>query len=170
MKKLRLLLLSGLLIPLVGLSQNTVEDVRPQDLIQEFGLEVISPNFSVNPSQIAPTPNPSNTIYIEQIGINNNIQVKTEVERSALDLVQDGSNNVMKINYMALTSRESILQQGNNHYLASFGKTPTLNLDRTIQQNGYGQHLTIHGNNSISEKIKLNMQGASSTVVIRNFN
>lgn len=170
MKKLKSFIILAVLTPLIHFSQNTVEEVKPQDLIQEFGLETIAPNFEINPVQIDGIANRTNTIYIEQIGANNNIQVKTATESSVLDIVQNGNNNALRLNFSAMTATETILQRGNNHYLAAFGKAPSLNLERTIEQNGNGQSLTIHGSNSISEKMQLNMKGSASTIIIRNFN
>ena len=152
------------------LAQNTVEETRPLDHIKEIGIKNMLPNFSINPAQTGTIVSHSNNIYIDQVGSNNSIRVSTSTESSSIDLVQNGKNNIMRLGFSALTAADVVHQHGDNHYLAAFGKSPSLNLQRTINQSGYGQNLTIHGSNSLSEKMQLNMKGSASTIIIRNFN
>lgn len=154
----------------ISFAQNTVEEVRSSDIIKEFGLFNTVQNASINPTQISNISYDSNSIYIDQIGSNNTISLKSFTESSTIDLTQNGNNNVVKLNFTALSAVENFHQLGDNHYLAAYGNTPSLNLQRTVNQTGSGQRLTIHGNNSISEKMQLNMKGATSTIIIRNFN
>lgn len=154
----------------ISFAQNTVEEVRSSDIIKEFGLFNAVQNASINPTQISNISYDANSIYIDQIGSNNIISLKSFTESSTIDLTQNGNNNVVKLNFTALSAVENFYQLGDNHYLAAYGNTPSLNLQRTVNQNGSGQRLTIHGNNSISEKMQLNMKGATSTIIIRNFN
>ena len=154
----------------ISFAQNTVEEVRSSDIIKEFGLFNTVQNASINPIQISTISYDSNSIYIDQIGSNNIISLKSFTESSTIDLTQNGNNNMVKLNFTALSAVENFHQLGDNHYLAAYGNTPSLNLQRTVNQTGSGQRLTIHGNNSISEKMQLNMKGATSTIIIRNFN
>jgi hypothetical protein len=152
------------------LAQNVVEESRPLNLIKEIGIENMQSNFSINPVQMGNILSHTNNIYINQVGSNNIITVNTVIESSSIDLVQNGKNNIMRLSFSAKTAADIIHQQGDNHYLAAFGKAPSLNLQRTVNQSGYGQNLTIHGSNSLSEKMQLNMKGSASTIIIRNFN
>lgn len=151
-------------------SQNAVEEVQPLEFIKEIGSQNIIPNFRINPVQIGNITSHSNNIYIDQIGYNNSISVNSVTNSSNIDLIQNGNDNKVRLSFSALSASETIHQQGDGHYLAAFGNTPTLNLQRTVKQTGYGQNLTIHGSNSLSEKMQLNMKGTSSTIIIRNFN
>ncbi len=151
-------------------AQNAVEETNPLDLIKVIGPQNIVPNFSINPTQISSITSHSNNIYIDQIGSNNTIRINAVTQRSNIDLIQNGNSNTVRLNFSALSAAETIQQQGDNHHLAAFGNTPSLNLQRTVNQEGYGQKLIIHGSNSLSEKIQLNMKGAASTIIIRNFN
>lgn len=170
MRKIKTFVVLAVLTISIGFGQRTVEKTRPQELVEEIGLQNLTPSFSVNPAQIEKIPNHTNSIYISQVGTNNSLKVKTLTQSSAIDMVQEGNNNTLRLNFSAMTATETIRQLGDNHYLAVFGKSPSLNLERTINQNGYGQNLTVHGSNSLSEKIQLNMRGSSSTIIIRNFN
>lgn len=170
MKKLKSIVILLFITSSICFAQNTVEKIQPQDLVTEIGLENIASTLNVNPVQIQKTLSNSNNIYINQIGSNNTIKVKTATQHSAIDLAQEGNNNILKLNFSAMSATETIRQQGENHFISAYGNTPSLNLERTINQEGYGQNLTIHGNNSLSEKMQLNMKGSASTIIIRNFN
>lgn len=160
----------GFLISSVSYAQNTVEETRSSDVVKEIGYLNMAQNQNVNPTQIIRNSNQLNNIYITQIGSNNSSSIRSTTTSSTIDLRQHGNNNTAKLNFTALSATETFHQSGDNNFLATYGNTPSLNLERTINQSGYGQRLTIHGNNSISEKMKLNMNGATSTIIIRNFN
>jgi len=153
------------------LAQNTVEKKEAQDQVLEIGPQNIflAKNVDYNPKENIVQLN-TNNIFITQVGADNLINATTRTKKSDIELQQNGSDNVIRINITALNTIENIKQNGSNNYFAEFANTPNLNLERKIEQNGNSQNLVIHGNNSISDKIQLNMQGNSKTVVIRNFN
>jgi len=54
--------------------------------------------------------------------------------------------------------------------LMEYGNATNLNLERSIIQNGDNQGVVIFGSNALTNDIKLNIQGSSKTITIRNFN
>ena len=103
----------------ISFAQNTVEEVRSSDIIKEFGLFNTVQNASINPIQISTISYDSNSIYIDQIGSNNIISLKSFTESSTIDLTQNGNNNMVKLNFTALSAVE------NFHQLGEFGNQDT---------------------------------------------
>jgi len=158
------------LVSTIGHAQNTVEKTRPSDLIETIGPENELLRSFVNPLQANTTLNNTNNIFIEQIGSGNLTQVNTNTSKSDIKAMQYGNANSIRTTVAALGIIETIRQQGDNHHFAEFANTPALEINRQIDQIGNGQNLTIHGNNSISDNMRLTMEGSAKTIVIRNFN
>lgn len=116
-----------------------------------------------------PTTN-SNSIYIQQIGANNTISTNIHAENSELQLVQNGNSNSFAIDITARNVIHNTVQNGNNNFLMEYGNATNLNLERSIIQNGDNQGVVIFGSNALTNDIKLNIQGSSKTITIRNFN
>ncbi len=151
-------------------SQNTVETKENKDLIEEIGPQTNVFGFQMyNAAQNTPISG-INTVYIEQIGVHNLVDIKLNTNRSNAEIVQKGAENTVRMNVVALEVLDRVEQSGSNHFFSEYANTPSLLMQREINQNGYNQSLTIHGNNSISEKIRLNMSGSLNSVIIRNFN
>lgn len=112
----------------------------------------------------------SNSIYIQQIGMNNTTLTNVRADYSEINLVQNGNTNRASINVDGRTVIHNVVQNGNNNFLLEYGNTPNLNLDRNITQNGNGNGVVIFGSNSLTDKMILNLQGNSKTITIRNFN
>jgi len=157
------------IVPTIGFAQN-LEEEEPQVLLNAISPQNFTSTSSINPVQMANSNSTSNSVYINQIGYNNSTSINTITKNSYIDLIQNGTNNRAILNFSALSATEIIQQNGDSNYLAAYGSTPSLNLKRTINQEGYGQNLIIHGGNSLSAKMKMNMKGSSSTIIIRNFN
>jgi len=147
-------------------SQNTVDNRQNSDLIEQLGPQNYIFNF-----QVAQVPlNGTNSIYVEQIGSQNQLEVRSRTDTGNINLIQNGSNNITRIDVTTLSISDNIQQFGGNHFFAEYTNTPNLNMQRTINQTGNGQNLMIHGNNSLSDKMRLSMAGNSNTIIIRNFN
>ncbi len=158
------------LISTIGLAQNAVDNTQSDDLINFLGTENSVRYKLINPNQIS-TPIVNNgSIFIEQIGANNHTNSNTRTISSAINLVQHGNLNSIRVDINAMSVIQNVYQHGDGHRLAEYSSTPSLNLKQTFDQNGYGQNLTIHGNNSLSEKMRLTMDGNARTIIIRNFN
>ncbi|WP_273566190.1 hypothetical protein [Maribacter halichondriae] len=157
------------LVSTLAYAQNTVEETRPSDLIETIGPENELLRSFVNPLQANTSLN-TNNIFIEQIGSGNLTQVNTNTSTSDIKAMQYGNGNSIRTTVAVLGMMETIRQQGDNHHFAEFANTPSLEIQRQIDQIGNGQNLTIHGNNSISDNMRLTMEGSAKTIVIRNFN
>lgn len=158
------------LVYAIGYTQNAVEEIRSSDVIERLGPENTIFRTLTNPSQANSQFVNTTSIYIQQIGSDNQASFFSETESSDINLIQNGNGNSVRTAITALSRVESINQQGDNHFLTEFANTPFLNLERTINQNGSSQNLTIHGSNSLSEKMRVTMEGNTNTVIIRNFN
>ncbi len=111
-----------------------------------------------------------NTVFISQIGDNNTISSVVNSSNTDISLVQLGDNNGIFSSIKALSLEQNIVQNGNNNTFTSSNYYMTKEYDVQVSQNGNNQNLTLFGQNSISEKLKVNMQGEGQTVIVRNFN
>lgn len=116
--------------------------------------------------------NVANTgIFINQIGNGNSANVATQSQISDIQLNQFGNSNKINLNIKAEIIDYKVNQQGNNNLLLEFN---TFNnkqlLQRSVEQNGDGQNLVIHGRNSIVDKMKITMEQGSQSIIIRNTN
>lgn len=152
-----------------GFSQNTVEKNEGKDLITEIGTQTNIIGLQMFNTTQTTMMNGANNIYIEQIGTSNTVDVKTNTNSGNIEVIQSGTQNTIRMNVAGLVVSDQIKQSGSDHFFSQYANTPSLIMQRQINQNGYNQSLTIHGNNSISEKIRLNMNGSLNNVIIRNF-
>jgi len=111
----------------------------------------------------------SNSVYLAQIGDNNNLRSTTKTLESNIVVVQNGNQNntVLKLNSDNLMV--TVLQNGNNNTFLDYSllKTDIRNIE--VNQTGDNQKLIMYGTNSLSEKIKVSMKGNSQNIIIRNF-
>lgn len=119
----------------------------------------------VNQTQIAQ----QNNVFITQIGDSNVSNTKIKSQDSNVTVIQNGNDNSTFVNLNVNTIDQSILQNGNNNTVFDTSFLQSQVREATIVQNGDNQNLTIFGNNSLSDKIKVSMQGQSQSVIIRNF-
>jgi hypothetical protein len=150
-----------------GFCQNENLEHAPSTIVTLLGSENLQFVSEVQPA--IPIAN-SNSVYIEQIGIDNIINTNIRAESSEINLVQNGNSNTVDLSVNAKTMVHNIMQNGTNNYLQEYSNTSNLNLERNIQQNGNDQRVVIYGSNTLTDNIILNLQGNSKTVTIRNFN
>ncbi|MGB5555458.1 MAG: hypothetical protein WBM83_12420 [Flavobacteriaceae bacterium] len=158
------------LVCTMGYTQNAVEEISTRDVIERLGPENKIFRTLTNPVQANTQLVNTTSIFIEQVGSGNQASLFSKTESSHINLIQNGSANTVRTEITALNLLADITQKGDNHFLTEFSNTPLLNLERTINQNGNSQNLTIHGSNSLSEKMRVTMEGNTNTIVIRNFN
>ncbi len=120
--------------------------------------------------QVQQTGGTDNSIFISQTGRNNEISSTTSSESSDLKYFQRGDNNDIYVNLNADRIEETVLQNGNNNSVLNFNSLQLKYHQGQIIQNGNNQNLTWYGGNSISEKLKITMEGNSQSVIVRNFN
>ncbi len=113
----------------------------------------------------------SNTVFIEQIGNNNVLNANTNSDTSDLNFSQRGESNSIFLDIsVANDIQQDILQQGDKNQFFNITTNPFGSHSAEIIQNGNNQDITLYGNNSISDKIKINMQGNDRSVIVRSFN
>lgn len=110
----------------------------------------------------------TNAIYIQQVGNNNDVISNTRSLYSNINLVQRGNNNEVGLNIKAGIIDENIFQNGSNHKFFDFSSKGTVLHSAAVYQTGRNQNLLYYGNNSISEKMMVRMNGRNQTVIIRN--
>jgi len=114
-------------------------------------------------------PTTGNSVFIEQLGNDNEAVINTRSNGGEIQLLQRGSDNGIFLNTVADQIKQTVVQQGDNHRFVDFGNTSSIqNLE--VIQSGNGQNLMMHGINSISEKMTISMQGQDQSVELRNFN
>ena len=108
-------------------------------------------------------------VYIYQSGEFNTAHIYTRGNGSSVSVNQLGFNNTTELfsEYTLLESR--ILQQGSNnritaHYFGNEGS-----VSNEFLQNGSNLTLEKYGSNSISEGIRVTMEGQSRSVIIRSY-
>lgn len=148
-------------------AQDTVESESPS-------IEAILQSTDLLPVDVAakahPSANSSDLAYVYQIGANNVGLVRITAENSELNLLQHGNANHAKIELSGKSLVHQTLQHGNGNLFIEYGNMPHLDLRREIVQDGNNQNLIIYGSNSLTQNLKLNVQGDSETITIRNFN
>ncbi len=113
----------------------------------------------------------NNNINIQQIGNFNTVNANTVSQSSDIDLVQNGSNNNIFLDIAATTINESITQNGNENNVLDFGSFGARSHGVEVSQKGNNHNLVSYGSNSLSEKMKISMQGqGGKTIIVRNFN
>ena len=172
MKRKVIIILTFLLclVYTIGYAQNAVKEIRSSNVIERLGPGNTIFRTLTNPLQANSQLSNTTSIYIEQVGSGNQVSLFSKSESSDINLTQNGNDNSVRTEITALNIIADITQKGDNHFLTEFTNAPSLNLERTINQNGNSQNLTIHGSNSLSEKMSVAMEGNTNTIIIRNFN
>ncbi len=111
-----------------------------------------------------------NAVFITQIGDDNEVNSVTSSSESNIRYVQIGNSNIADVNVGSERIDETIFQIGDNNTVFDYNvfKNEGHNID--VRQSGSNQNLTLFGSNSISEKLKVSMQGQNQTIIVRNFN
>ncbi|MBP8793845.1 MAG: hypothetical protein KBH29_11760 [Lutibacter sp.] len=141
------------------------------DKIAGFNTQTSQQNFLLNQT-IAVNENlmaNSNSVYVSQIGDNNSLRSTTKSLESNIVILQNGNlnNTVLELNSVKLT--ETVVQNGDNNTFLDFSLYKSDVRNATINQTGDNQNLTMFGSNSLSEKMKVSMQGQDQSIIIRNF-
>ena len=112
----------------------------------------------------------SGSAYIYQIGADNQGNLLLQGENNEVQLMQYGNANRADIRLSGKSVVHHTLQLGDGNQLFEYGNTSNLNLERSILQNGNNQSISIFGSNSLTENLRLNVQGNAESITIRNFN
>ena len=130
--------------------------------IEQFQMLSSTENFQIQ------SPN-ANGLFIEQIGNNNSIRSVVDADESLLNYLQLGNNNHINVHANVRLLEENIIQQGNNNRFLDAVYNPSGINQMQLQQHGNGLILEKTGTNSLSEKMKIRMEGNNRTLIIRNF-
>lgn len=161
-----------LAIPFNALSQDQNVKNDAALSLQGFQSKSSEMNFLANQNYASnkSTSNSSNFVNIKQVGSFNQVRARTSSEISEIDLIQNGDYNHIDLNINAFRINEKIIQNGNLNILTDINTFGSNFHEAEVIQNGNNQSITRYGSNSISEKMKVNMQGNDKILVIRNFN
>ncbi|MEL6811574.1 MAG: hypothetical protein AAFP76_09590 [Bacteroidota bacterium] len=109
------------------------------------------------------------TVFIEQVGDGNRVIANTTANSLTLNVLQRGDDNNAFLNSNADVIDQTVVQLGDDNSFVDFSYSSNVHgLD--LIQTGNNQNLILYGENSISEKLKINMKGESQSLIIRNFN
>ncbi|RMA57873.1 hypothetical protein [Ulvibacter antarcticus] len=111
-----------------------------------------------------------NSVFISQAGNNNSIVSKTSSNSSDINYFQRGNNNDVYVSLSADRIEQNVIQDGDNHSVLNFNNAKLDFHKGEIIQSGNSQNLVWYGDNSISENLKISMQGNGQSVIVRNFN
>lgn len=145
--------------------------INTANTVSGFDTEASQENFLLNQGVVSKTnlPTTNNNVIIAQIGDDNSLISTTKSLNSTVTIVQNGNKNeaVLDLNNNELI--ETVIQNGNNNAVLDYSLYKTNLRNTTINQTGNNQNLTISGSNSLSEKMKVSMQGQNQSIIIRNF-
>lgn len=168
MKTLNLILSVIIFISLVNIASAQTYTGNATDAIN--GLPNTSSQFNLIASQQNIKPQTiSNSATVKQIGDYNTILSVTKSNSSDIQLTQIGNNNGIDLNVEANNINENVLQVGKDHtFLDYSGKSGQFHA-ANIYQLGANQNLILlGGQNSISNNMKVTMQGRNQTIIVRN--
>jgi hypothetical protein len=139
--------------------------------IKSFESTSAENNFlSSQSAQIRQSGGTANSVFISQVGDNNEIISTTTSNSSDINYIQQGDNNGIFVKLAANRIEQDIIQNGSNNHVLNFNSARLDFHKGEVIQNGSGQNLTWYGGNSISEKLKVTMEGTGQSVIVRNFN
>ncbi len=112
----------------------------------------------------------SNNVFIRQVGDGNNASVSSRTADGDINVLQNGSDNDLYVDISAETIKQTIVQNGDNNSIYHTNPFRLQSHESQILQNGNNQNLEWFGENSLSEKMKISMQGENQSVIVRSFN
>ena len=163
-----------LIVALIFISSNilaaqTFETLEDNEL-SGFNTQASEENFLLNQSAAnLNSTSSNNAIFIAQIGDNNDAVSVTGSTQSNINIIQNGNDNLTVLDINSTKIVETVIQNGDNNSVFDYSPFKTDLKNTTINQTGNNQNLTMFGSNSLSEKIKVSMQGQDQSIIIRNF-
>ncbi|RAJ13249.1 hypothetical protein [Olleya aquimaris] len=164
------LIVISILVSSSTITAQTFEAGNDTSDISGFDTQSSQENFLLNQSATSTTVSTTdNAIYIAQIGDNNNLISTTTSRESTVTVLQNGDDNLTVLDINSTTLKETVIQNGDNNTFLDYSPFKSNLRNATINQTGNNQNLTMFGSNSLSEKIKISMQGQDQSIIIRNF-
>ena len=162
-------LLIALLFVLGANAQNYTNSKVELEGFQEKPAEMSFLSSQNSKSSFNKTP-VTNNVFISQVGSDNNAIVDTKSNNADLKITQKGYNNELYYQVSAASIVGDIVQNGDSNSIFHTNPYELKSHNAEILQNGNNQNVEWSGSNSISEKIKMSMQGDNQTIIIRNLN
>lgn len=129
------------------------------DVLSKFSAKTTSQNLPVTIQ---------NSVYVQQIGNNNNALTKIKATVSDVDLNQNGNSNSIYLNKSASEINQFVLQEGNNNSVIDFNYKYNNTVNSTYSQAGNNLNIVNIGSNSISKDLTIKQTGNSGSVLILN--
>jgi len=109
-----------------------------------------------------------NSVFIRQIGNDNDIVSNSQATNKNINTLQFGDENKIDLKIKARKIDETVIQLGLSNSFLDLNPNGNYSHKATAIQTGKNQNLILAGNNSISEKMLVNMKGKGQTILIRN--
>ncbi len=114
------------------------------------------------------SPTAYNEVYIEQVGSGNWVEITSNTNGNLAQIYQNGGENQILLSLNTNNFFHQIIQNGNSNQIFEFTNSPSMNIEALYNQTGDNNALFVHGRNSLSEKITVNMSG-DQTLIIRSY-
>ncbi len=111
-----------------------------------------------------------NSVFLQQIGDFNNVNVAVIANSSDIGIVQNGNANNTFLDYQVNTVFTDILQNGNDNNIIDFVTNPQEDISLELQQQGNYLSFERYGSNNLTRSLKFTQTEASPTIIIRSFN
>jgi hypothetical protein len=152
-------------------AQTFSEPQQPE--IESFQSSASALSFISSQNQQAARSNQAtsgSSVFINQIGSNNDAEIRVNAPTSFVNVLQNGFSNEMLVDITALDITQNITQNGESNRYYNFSNNPAAVQNMEVLQNGINQDITVFGSNSLSENLKIYMQGSDRSIIVRNFN
>ncbi|MDT0293155.1 hypothetical protein ACFQ3R_09210 [Mesonia ostreae] len=120
---------------------------------------------SVNPKNSTLT---NNTVFIRQIGEGNRAAISTDTNASEVNLIQNGDQNGVNLDYTANTIYTNILQNGSFNLVKDFVYDRNVDASLELTQEG-GNYFERFGTNEITKSLKFKQTENSPDIIIRSY-
>lgn len=124
--------------------------------------------FSVLDNKNAVNSTSQNSVFIQQIGSDNQVRTFVNSTNSTINLNQNGSDNFIFLDKTANQINQFVLQQGTNNNVVDFNLATDNPINTNFTQTGNNLNIINIGANSISKELTVNQSGNSGSVIILN--
>lgn len=147
-----------LLIRFTAISQ---ENLQPEKII-------INQNFTDYKLTTIIPQNQTNSAVITQIGNQNNNQNTIIASQSFIQINQNGHFNSTNIYRVEAEVNEFIIQNGNGNTIHEMSMGNYNIIENQYTQNGDNNRITSFGSNTISENLKIQINGNNASIIVIN--
>tara|TARA_R110000772_G_C13226689_1_gene432317 strand:+ start:650 stop:1102 length:453 start_codon:yes stop_codon:yes gene_type:complete len=131
---------------------------------------LLDPFFQVDAESYITNVASGNTLFINQVGLNNKAFVNVTSSKSNVDVSQFGRDNLADLSYTGNNIQAMVKQNGENNLVTDYVFFAQDGLNTEITQTGTNLNVVKFGANSITNGLKINMTGSDKTIVLNSFN